>query len=955
MEWLIMVSGLSATATNLGYQEDSKYVIAEECYDSLEQILNSIMQESKVTCQARRNIGNSRLIQMDLIPILCHSQDYPDVFDAIVRLLMHLSMPLEVIMPIVKKLTKQDYQQRHELQKMLETIKKEFTQANVIAAFVSQMALIIEEAGSYPINKTNAETLSNCLTLLRNVLYVSYERYMVGSLNNDMIIRNLFAFGFHGVLKDLCRRSEGGKWLSSFLQVLHLMYKDTSSSKMVMYLRRKQEEMKMKVTKEKEDPIRPPTSHEADKTCTGEPSHKDSHCGSGSTSDEGSKMVLELVPPVSPPNDDDQLSPLISAHEDSQSSSCSESTLKDGGSNHDGSFSSRSNTPVIESDDGMIPEGSVGPSSPNSGSSQGSGTMSGTGSGTGSSGSSETDSEKEGRKNLKKRNLKNLAEFGVEYVTCGMDNILVQCKDDLKNMVCNHYFLWQLTFFLPFSTLPTVDYVDVKLTLSAPVFNQLVYTAMRTWEEYVRANTQRNDSKSNSVFKVLSLQMSTLRQMLNAIQQFTTNPQSTDAIHMKTVLATIALTKAVRSFYLLLIRKFEPQQQTLAFLREIIMGNDLTLRIINQVQHIHRPEWGKLDMASHVRKFASRPIMRVYNYMLSKFSQNSLQENEVVMTMMHHIAVDIQNPEVLFQIPILTTFACLWESGSGHISKQSQKLIDYIVHEFCVLGCMHKEKCLKMVTLIDDIAPRKRKHETSESEKGKNKKFNFKVTGNVKGLYVPRDESDSECDGPEDAGPSMMVKPVEKTTVADCIAALKEKGFEDEIRELQGILLEICYFKLNCPKVHVGEPHIWHCCSDGKSVPIIPFTEKEEAVQNELHFRSLLHKLGLHTSQDTGRLHPSVPTFWTSDMCYKTACDLGPINKANLKFEMDQADKIPDEFKETTGLTQEGVMLGLEDLDLGKDFLDISAPKGGSNSVYFEVPKRMWCNVIKRANMGKVE
>lgn len=68
-------------------------------------------------------------------------------------------------------------------------------------------------------------------------------------------------------------------------------------------------------------------------------------------------------------------------------------------------------------------------------------------------------------------------------------------------------------------------------------------------------------------------------------------------------------------------------------------------------------------------RFATRPIMRVYNYMLSKFSLNTLEENEVVMTMMHHVVVDIAKPEVLYQIPILSTFASLWEAGTGYITK----------------------------------------------------------------------------------------------------------------------------------------------------------------------------------------------------------------------------------------------------------------------------------------------
>ncbi|XP_063966901.1 protein timeless-like [Lytechinus pictus] len=952
MEWLIMGGGLNATATNLGYQEDSSYVITEECKDVLDVMVNNILQESKVKCQARRSVANSRLVQMDLIPILCHSTEDPEVFDAIVRLLMHLSMPLEVVMPIVKKLTKEDYQKRHELQKMLVTIKKEFTQPMVINCLVSQMALIIEEAGTYPIDRTNAETLSNCLTLIRNVLYVNYERYKVGSLKNDTIIGNLFKADFQDVLKEMCRRPEGSKWLSSLLQVLHLMYKDTNSHKLVSYLKRKHEH-NLRVEESSKamgcgpaSPSQSNGSFSQEKASNGNPTPSPSnYCAKASgtekkpaaeqmetSSKEDTKQVPDATTTTSPSSPSsstsssetilEPLSPVLPGpgpscqSRDTSGSETSSQTL------------SRSGTPTVDSsDDSTVQEGDSSGQSGSSGSS-------------GSSTSSDGDSEKGGINSLKRTNMKKLAQLGLDYIKYGMDNILIQCKEDLKNMVTNHYFLWQMNFFLPFTTHPEVAYTDIKLTLSAPVFSQLLSSTLMTWEEYVQASNQRNnDSKSNSVFKILNMQTSTLRQMLHAVQQFTTNPQNSDIIHMKTILATIALTHAVRNFYYLLIRKFQPTQQTLSFLREIIIGNDLVLRIIDQVQHIHRPQWGTLNMTKHIGKFATRPIMRVYNYMLSKFSHNTLEENEVVMTMMHHIAVDIAQPEVLYQIPILTSFACLWEAGGGHITKQSHDLIDYIIHEFCVLGSANKEKCLKTVTMLDSIRPCKRKHITDALTKNKV----LKLATETKGLYVPRDESDDE---EEEVDTTKLTKPIQELSVEECLTALKFKGFDDEIVELQSILLEICYFKLNCPKIHVGEPHIWHCCSDGKSVPIIPFTESSEEAHRDTHFKTLLHRLGLHTAQDTCRLHPSIPAFWTSDMCYKTAIKLGDIQEANLKFELDKIKKVPVECKEMSGMTHEGVMVNLEDLDLGKD----TNEKPIANPPYFQVPLQMWCNVIKRAN-----
>lgn len=41
------------------------------------------------------------------------------------------------------------------------------------------------------------------------------------------------------------------------------------------------------------------------------------------------------------------------------------------------------------------------------------------------------------------------------------------------------------------------------------------------------------------------------------------------------------------------------------------------------------------------------------------------------------------------------------------------------------------------------------------------------------------------------------------------------------------------------------------------------------------------------------------------------------LNSGNLKFELDQIEKVPVECNEKSGMTQEGVMVNLEDLDLG--------------------------------------
>ena len=64
----------------------------------------------------------------------------------------------------------------------------------------------------------------------------------------------------------------------------------------------------------------------------------------------------------------------------------------------------------------------------------------------------------------------------------------------------------------------------------------------------------------------------------------------------------------------------------------------------------------------------------------------------------------------------------------------------------------------------------------------------------------------------------------------------------------------------------------------GSSVPLVLYTDDQESLLQDQHFKTLLHYMGFHTPQDVDMIFPRIPSFWTSEQLIKQAQKLGPLN-----------------------------------------------------------------------------
>eukprot|EP00091_Calanus_sinicus_P005518 TRINITY_DN15961_c0_g1_i1.p1 TRINITY_DN15961_c0_g1~~TRINITY_DN15961_c0_g1_i1.p1 ORF type:complete len:109 (+),score=2.63 TRINITY_DN15961_c0_g1_i1:256-582(+) len=74
-------------------------------------------------------------------------------------------------------------------------------------------------------------------------------------------------------------------------------------------------------------------------------------------------------------------------------------------------------------------------------------------------------------------------------------------------------------------------------------------------------------------------------------------------------------------------------------------------------------------------------LMRQYGRLLEEFEQNTPFVNDCIFTVMHHIAGDLDSPQVLYIPSILKSFSKIWEQGL-QICDDWVDLIEYIIQKF---------------------------------------------------------------------------------------------------------------------------------------------------------------------------------------------------------------------------------------------------------------------------------
>ncbi|XP_071838525.1 protein timeless-like [Apostichopus japonicus] len=813
MEWLVMMGGgLNAVSSNLGWFEGDDYIISDECQENLEEMITSLKNENRVTLPVRKSYAASRLVEMDLFPILIAAKDQPEVYHRVVQLLVEITMPLEIAMPRHSSTNMEAVRTREVLKKMLTQSRKHFSNRRVIESVVSQIQCALAQCKmAETCKKTPLSLIQDSLKLVRNILHIGHDDC------SSEIINTIMSSGFGDVIINICEADIEPSLVSSILAVLCLIFRNYNAKDIEW---------------------------------------------------EASKLIAAET--------------------------------------------KRCTSPEVLVKEKLSEEPEVAGNSNTAGDSPGS--------------PAENTSDSECSQKFSKDKLKEkIVQFALKFVQGSLNNILKNiAKSDLNKFFMDFHFLWHLTFFLSLAKLSVVKYHHISAFLSPVVVCTISYLMLDTWEQYSKAQRNKKDTEANASFKRLHLLATCEHYYFSCLHHFKYNTDSAkEAQKLQDIICSIVQAKSIRLMYVLLLRKFQRNVETMAYLEELVNGNHKLLALADSVS-----EETSFNMAEHIGHFATPKICLTYNKILRQFATNTLKQNEKVILMFHQISIGISKPEVLHQVPILDTISNIWEANTDRISSESSELFDYLVYTLCI-------KCQKRrpnKALLANVSTNWRKDKVKKKRIRRLKqKFTMANLDKVAmtGLYTLPSSSESETSGDEHVA-----------SLEENVASLQRIGFTKELNLLQELLFEICYLKLDCPLDHMAEPHVWPYSYIGKSVPLVAYTESQEMLQEEELFKAVMMQLGIQ--KDSSHLFPTIPSFWTAEMCFETASKLGPLNPAKFKFELNESGK-PIYKSQPTFMPESSVN---QAQDSGKN-----SEESVRDTVY-RLPGSSWLMMVQAGNNG---
>ena len=162
------------------------------------------------------------------MPILLSSGDNLTVFDAVIRLLVNLTVPVECLCSVEYLLSDQGRQTRFELTASLMRTKESFRDQRTTTMIMVMVERLI---GQEKMTNIEVNLVNNCLLLVRNILHIPEISNINKTLsplcsNHNQILWNLFSKNLDKILLDLIQHPLSSIWCTSVVQLIALVYKD---------------------------------------------------------------------------------------------------------------------------------------------------------------------------------------------------------------------------------------------------------------------------------------------------------------------------------------------------------------------------------------------------------------------------------------------------------------------------------------------------------------------------------------------------------------------------------------------------------------------------------------------------------------------------------------------------------------------------------------------------------
>lgn len=718
MEWLLVNPHLHNIFASLGCQVGDQYVAHPNCSVTLDHILKKLDQEDRTLRTFRRAIVFSNLIKKDLLQLLIAKKDDRVIINKTVKLFAELTTPVENLLPVdVMSKTDAGRTTVIELNWLLFSAKESFLEPKATRRILEVIRMLLD-AGIEQ-DSENEDTLTDCISLLRNILHVPESRPTSkgnSTSYQNRLIWNLFSQNFDKLLINLATRHQCGKWKIGVVHLIVLLYKDQQEI-MLQKLLAHWSEAISESSEDNESNTSPPDH----RSRTSDPT-SDSSDNSGSYGNDVSdqhktvksstphkKMSTTCRKPFNrvqvKKSDNHERNPL--KHRSANDSGCD--TL---GENPESSTSSndespeRKMKPIHQKPGNMMCKQRQPSTKP-------------------AALSPKQMRELKMRK-LRRRAMNNaslsggsiyginmnlvhqhnpsnedvshlLKEFTVDFLisayACIVEDLRRQIIFDRDNVIDSSHFFWLVTYFLKFSVQLELDYESIRPVLSRDVITFLVYQGVFLCEQYENSRFH-SDFDMTSRLRKQHLVVTAIREILLALKAYT----NVSYITMKSKQLVSQLQKEIcemedlRDLFVLMLRQYDPDVYCRSYMIDLVCTNHILIDSIEKCSFVN----GQAILEIHLKQFTSVDVMRQYGNLLGFFQENGLIINDCIFNMMHHVAGDLDSLSALLQPCIIRAFSLIHENGSPLLDDWSD-LIEYVINQFVA-----SNKCVR--TAVEPMA-----------------------------------------------------------------------------------------------------------------------------------------------------------------------------------------------------------------------------------------------------------
>ncbi|XP_078488452.1 protein timeless homolog [Ciona intestinalis] len=224
-----MNSEILSTCASLGYLEDDKYFKEVDCLDSIKYLIKYLHNDDN-NHSVRIQLGESQILQNDLIPLLIHYANDSDLFQTVLRLVVNLTQP--TLLCFGGKVPKDTLLHHHFLQIVAynQGYKEAFGSGGEIWKILSQKVYDVLETEWEDRRPEVGLLVERILILIRNLLHIpptNEDRDKTSNFSShDKIIREMHIAEIDSLILYVSGSPTEQEWCLHIIEIICLLLKE---------------------------------------------------------------------------------------------------------------------------------------------------------------------------------------------------------------------------------------------------------------------------------------------------------------------------------------------------------------------------------------------------------------------------------------------------------------------------------------------------------------------------------------------------------------------------------------------------------------------------------------------------------------------------------------------------------------------------------------------------------